>query len=96
MKKLFLVALCSMPLLSVARAEEGQMKSGDAMQQGDATKPGDGMGYGGSMEQDAAKTSGKKAKDAKKKGTETKMQGDGMKHGGSMQHDDQMDQGKTK
>jgi hypothetical protein len=53
MKKLFLVALCSMPLLSVARAEEGQMKSGDAMQQGD------GMKHGGSMQHDDQMDQGK-------------------------------------
>jgi hypothetical protein len=35
MKKLFLVAICLMPLLSVAWAEEGQMKPADTTQQGD-------------------------------------------------------------
>lgn len=96
MKKLFLVALCSMPLLSVARGEEGTMKSGDSKQQSDAAKPdamspGDSMGQGSSMEAGAAKTSGDKAEHAKQKSDEKKM-----KHGTgeSMQHDDQMDQGK--
>lgn len=99
MRKLFLVALCSIPLLSVARAAEHKMKSGDSMQQGDAMKSsettqgdamkqGDGTGYGGSgsMEQDSTKTSG----------AESKMQDDGMKQGGSMAHDDKMDSGKVK
>jgi len=96
MKKLLLIALCSMPLLSVARGEEGTMKSGDSMQQGDAAKPdamgpGDSMGQGSSMEAGSAKTPGDKAEHAKKKNDEKKM-----KHGtgGSMEHDDQMDQGK--
>jgi hypothetical protein len=97
MKKLFLVALCSMPLLSVARGEEGTTKSGDSMQQGDAAKPdamnpSDSMGQGSSMEADSAKTSADKAEHPKKRNDEKKMKHDGT--GGSRQHDDQMDQGK--
>ena len=92
MKKLFLVALCSMPLLSVARGEEGKMKSGDSMQQGDATKQGDAMnagddmGHGSSMEPDSTKTSVERSEHAKKT-DESKAQNDGR--GGSMQHEDQ-------
>jgi hypothetical protein len=87
MKKLLLVALCSMPLLSVARGEEGKTKSGDAMQQGDAMKPGDKMG------QESGQAKKAKAKKAKKKSSDTMMQGDGMKHDEKMGKGDKMEQG---
>jgi hypothetical protein len=84
MKKLFLVALFSMPLLSIARGEEGTMKPGDSMQQqGDAMKP-------------DAKKSSQKAKKAKKKDARKPMQGDGMTDGGSMKHDGMMEEGTKK
>jgi hypothetical protein len=58
MTKLFLVALCSLPLLAVARAEEGQMKA-DNMQHGHV-KQGDSMG------QERAKTAQESKKSKKK------------------------------
>jgi len=84
MTKLLLVALCSLPLLSAARAEEGQMKA-DTMQHGDMNQ-GDGMGH------EKTKTT-QKSKKAKKKDAGTTGQGESMKPGDSMKQDDKMDQG---
>lgn len=87
MTKLFLVALCSLPLLSVARAEEGQMKA-DSTQRGEM-KQGDGMS--------PAKTKGaQKAKGSKKKDAGTMGHGDSRKQGDSMMQGDKMEQDKMK
>ena len=93
MKKLFLVALCSTSLLSVARAED-TFGSRNAL--GDAMKAGDDAGHAGSMAPDSTETAHETTKKAKKQaknhGAETRMKQDGMDHG-SMQHDGQMDSG---
>lgn len=102
MKKLFLVALCSTSLLSIARAEDaGDTGSGSSMQQGEAMKAGDDAGHAGSMAPDStqgayetAKTAKKAKAQAKKQGADTQMKHDGMDQG-AMQHDGQMD-GATK
>jgi len=87
MTKLFLVALCSLPLLSVARAEEGQMKA-DTTQPGNM-KQGDGMGH------EKTKPT-QKSKKSKKKDAGTMGHGDSMKPGDSMMQGDKMDQDKMK
>lgn len=97
MKKLFLVALCSTSLLSIARAEGGgDMGAGKSTQQGNAMKAGDDAGHAGSMAQDstqeAHETAKKAKKQAMKQGADTQMKHDGMDRG-SMQHDGQMDSG---
>ena len=87
MTRLLLVALCSLPLLLVARAEEGQMKT-DPMQHGEM-KQGDGMS--------PAKTKGaERSKKSKKKGAGTMGHGDSMKQGDSMRQGGKMDKDKMK
>ena len=85
MKKLFLVALCSTSLLSIARAEDaGDIGSGNSMQQGDAMSAGDDAGHASGMAPDStqgAHETAKKAKEQAEKAADAQMKNDGTDHG---------------
>jgi hypothetical protein len=93
MTRLLLVALCSMPLLSAGRADEGTMKSGDSMQPANPVKPADDTSErASSMNPDSDKASGEKANVAQKNDAKTS---DAMHHGGSIQQVGEMDEGQA-
>jgi hypothetical protein len=99
MKRLFLVVLSSISLLSVARAEdremhsEGAMQSGDAMSsQHDGMKAPDGMGHGGSMAAEPRASPGM-AKPDEKDRNDTSRRDDSMNSPASTKGDSGMQHG---